>query len=766
MDNERQKKRIKIRLQGAVQGVGFRPFVWRLAKEMGVFGWVINGVRGVEIEAEGEKGILNIFLSRLSADAPATAQINSIESSEHHFLGYEDFEIRESDNFGEKTALILPDMATCPECQGDIFDPNNRRYRYPFTNCTNCGPRFSIIKRVPYDRPNTSMDIFPMCPECEVEYKDPGNRRFYAQPNACSVCGPSLELWNKDGLVLSGDSIMTACDYLRDGYIVAMKGLGGFHILVDARNQYCVNELRKRKGRSGAKPFAVMYPSLEMVKMDCYISVEEEKLLLSREAPIVILERKKIRHPGSICEQVSPGIRTLGVMLPYTPLHHLLMKDLGFPIVATSGNLSDEPIVIDENDALATLRHIADIFLVHNRPIVRHVDDSIMRICVGVPTVVRRARGFAPFPIKISKKETLCLTAFGSHLKNTGANLFDGNVFLTQHIGDMGTVKANDALERAIVDTLTFYGRKPDALVCDLHPEYSSTKMAKVFSQENSVPLFFVQHHEAHVFSCLTENDILGECALGVAFDGSGYGRDGTVWGGEFFVVKNKKIKRVGHIQPLILLGGDAAAREPKRVASAMLFELFGGDVFADKKNASICALSENERKVFPKLLSGNVGVFRSTSVGRLFDAVSSLLNICHMSEYEGHAAILLEQAINGFQTEKQYHFGMREVGGLFVFGWSSVILEILSDIGLGVSVSEVSAKFHNTMIEIIVCAAKKTGEKRVALSGGCFQNKYLLEKTILRLRCEKKIPYFQQRVPSGDGGISLGQIAAIISQQ
>ncbi|MFA5831646.1 MAG: carbamoyltransferase HypF [Candidatus Paceibacterota bacterium] len=769
------KKRLKIKIQGTVQGVGFRPFVWRLANELGIKGWVINGVRGVEIEAQAEELVLLEFLRRLSDDAPA---VSKIDSKEHAFLDdsieYETFEIRESDDVGEKTALVLPDLPTCSECQGEISDPTNRRYRYPFTNCTNCGPRYSIIEELPYDRPNTTMKVFPMCPECEREYNDPSDRRFYAQPNACPVCGPHLELLNEKGKILfSYDYALRGAEgMIRWEYIVAVKGIGGFQLIADARSKRAIEKLRERKGRPGQKPFAVMYPDIALVKAHCEVSEEEEKLLLSAASPIVLLRRKdcpseieKVPH-----KEIAPDSNVIGVMLPYSPLHHLLMNDLGFPVIATSGNVSDEPIETEVMSALEKLNKIADAFLVHNRGIVRHVDDSIARVINGKPIILRRARGYAPLPIEVKSlkskvKSMPTIVAFGPDLKNTGAVYLDGKVFLTQHIGDMETVASEKALLCSLKDILAFRDKKPEAVVCDLHPGYESTKMAEAFAKEFDVPLHRVQHHKAHILSAMAENDILGEDALGVAWDGTGYGEDGTIWGGEFFRADKKGLVRFAHLRTFGLIGGDAAAREPKRSAVAILYEIFGDEIFASEKFASVNALTVTEKKLFPSMLKNKLNVFTTSSAGRLFDAVASILDICHSSDYEGHAAILLEQAIEK-NVASYYDMYVVKDGDGYILDWEQMIREILCEYDLGVRPGIISAKFHNTLARVIVHCAELADEKTIVLSGGCFQNKYLLERTLKEFEKNPDISVFtQSKVPSNDGGIALGQIAAVLQQ-
>ena len=522
-------ERVRVVVRGAVQGVGFRPFVYRLAKELRLNGWVRNSSAGVFIEAEGVGATLREFLLRLEREKPTRAIIQSMEFSFLDAVSYSGFVIRNSEDSGAKTALILPDITPCEQCLIDIFLPTNRRFRYPFTNCTNCGPRFTIIEELPYDRPDTSMKRFKMCPQCEREYHDPADRRFHAQPNACPVCGPHLELWDADGNVLaSGDSALRrAAQELRSGKIMALKGVGGFQLLADARDESAVKRLRKRKHRA-EKPFALMYPSLALVRRDCHVSQLEERLLLSPEAPIVLLHR----WSPPLAPSIAPGNPTLGVMLPSTPLHHLLMREIGFPVVCTSGNLSDEPICTDEREALSRLDGIADFFVVHNRPIVRPMDDSIVRVVRGREMVLRRARGYAPLPVHL-KQSVPPILAVGAHLKNTVALSVGHEAFISQHIGDLETSEAHAAFRTASRDLPRLYDATPEIIACDLHPDYLSTKYAAQLASEIDAVVHPVQHHWAHVLACMAENEVPFP-ALGVAWDGTGYGTDGTIWGGEF----------------------------------------------------------------------------------------------------------------------------------------------------------------------------------------------------------------------------------------
>src|SRR6266567_423221 len=755
-----RRERAKVILLGAVQGVGFRPFVYRLATELQLEGWVLNSAQGVFIEVEGPRDPLNRFLLRLEKEKPPLAVLQSFEASFLDPVNYRGFEIRKSDERGEKTALILPDIATCADCVREILEPNNRRFRYTFTNCTNCGPRFSIIEALPYDRVNTSMKKFAMCEECEHEYHDPLDRRFHAQPNACPRCGPQLQLWNDNGVVVSerDDALQQAADVVRSGKILALKGIGGFQLLVDARNETAVSRLRTRKYRE-EKPFAVMYPSLDAVRMDCEISDLEERLFLSPESPIVLLCRlSEIRNPQSAsCAAVAPRNPNLGVMLPYTPLHHLFMRELNFPVVATSGNLSDEPICIDERDALERLRGIADFFLVHDRPIVRHVDDSIARIICGRELVLRRARGYAPLPVHL--KTTLpTVLAVGAHLKNTVALSVGADVFISQHIGDLETEQAYRAFQRAAEDLPQLYDAKIDIVACDMHPDYLSTK----FATHLPVPAHPVQHHWAHIAACMAENEIEPP-ALGLAWDGTGYGLDGTIWGGEFLFANDESFERVAHFRQFRLPGGPAAIKEPRRVALGLLYQMFGDEIWERRELTS--AFSETELALLRQIIAKRINTPVTSSVGRLFDAVASLVGLRNRASFEGQAAMEMEFAIES-PTNESYSFEISE-GLPRIVNWQPMMKEILNDLKRAQSVATISAKFHNTLAEIIVAVAKQIDQEKIVLTGGCFQNRCLTEQTINRLNDEGFRPYWHQRVPPNDGGIALGQIiSAARSQQ
>ncbi|MCX6142564.1 MAG: carbamoyltransferase HypF [Ignavibacteriales bacterium] len=769
--------RLKVCIRGAVQGVGFRPFVYRLATELKLPGWVSNTSEGVFVEAEGAKEILDQFVLRLQNDKPPRAFIQSFEFSFLGVVGYPSFEIRESDGAGSKTVLILPDIATCPDCLAEIFDPHNRRYLYPFTNCTNCGPRFSIIESLPYDRPNTSMKRFVMCPDCQREYDDPNDRRFHAQPTACPACGPGLELWNEEGKTIARhrDALLGGEQAIRGGKIVAVKGLGGFHLMVDARSDEAVRRLRERKHRE-EKPLALMFPSIEAILEECVVSDFERRLLLSPESPIVLLERKdnrelygKLVSTLLLADSVAPSNPNFGIMLPYTPLHHMLMADLGHPVIATSGNISDEPICIDEREAVRRLRGIVDVLLVHNRPIVRHIDDSIVRVMMGRELVMRRARGYAPLPVQLTEPVSAPILALGAHLKNTVALAVGTNAFVSQHIGDLETRQSLEAFRKVVADFQSMYEATPALVACDIHPDYFSTKEGRAMGPE----VVEVQHHYAHVMSCMAENQLEGE-VLGVSWDGTGFGTDSTVWGGEFLISRGVEFERFASFRQFRLPGGEKAVKEPRRSAAGLLYELFGDDFLQHKDNLSLSEFTVAELSVVHQMLKRGVNAPLTSSVGRLFDAVASIIGLRQRNTFEGQAALELEFALTGERSEQTYRCDVMEapLGPLetntvrdpmrharMMVDWATMVREMMVDVHKVCPRSLISKKFHNALVGAVVEVAKKAGLERVALSGGCFQNKFLTERTVRQLRKEGFQPYWHQRVPPNDGGISLGQV-------
>lgn len=746
-------RRIRLSVSGAVQGVGFRPFIYRLATELGLAGWVGNSSQGVVIEIEGSKAAAEQFLKRLRDERPPNSAIQSIESSSLAPTGESRFEIVGSMASGEKSAVMLPDIATCPDCLREIFDPGNRRFLYPFTNCTHCGPRFSIIEALPYDRDHTTMKGFVMCEDCQSEYSNPLDRRFHAQPNACPACGPQVELWG----VQSGSTVCAATQQvaivevakaIRDGEIVAVKGMGGFHLLVDAGNEMAVRSLRERKQRE-EKPFAVMFPSLEMVQEQCEVSEEERRLLCSPEAPIVLLRRKQER----LASAVAPRNSTLGVFLPYTPLHHLLLAQVGFPVVATSANRSDEPICTDEREALERLSGIASLFLIHNRPIARPVDDSVVRVTAGREQLQRRARGYAPLPFALENcTASPSILALGGHSKSTIALAVGRQVFVSQHLGDLETEPAVSMFQATVTEFERLYEIAPALIVSDAHPDYQSTQWAR----KGSAPHVTVQHHYAHILSCMVDNQ-LAPPVLGVAWDGTGYGGDGTIWGGEFLRVTESSFERLAHLRTFQLPGGEAATKAPCRSALGLLYEIFGDAVFAMRDLELVAAFSPHELAVLKKMLGKGLNAPMTSSAGRLFDAVASLIGVRQFATFEGQAAMELEFASECCRTGESYPVELREK----VIDWERMIRAMIAEKNAGIPPSEMAAKFQNTLVEAIVAIAHRAGERRIVLSGGCFQNRYLTERAIVRLREEGFHPFWHHQIPCNDGGLALGQIAA-----
>jgi hydrogenase maturation protein HypF len=742
--------------------VGFRPYIYRLAYSLGLTGWVNNSAQGVSIEVEGSRIALDLFLLRLKQEQPPRSHIQNLNTTILDPVGYSDFTIRKSTE-GQKTAIVPPDIATCPDCLQELFDPTNRRYRYPFINCTHCGPRFSIIQGLPYDRPNTTMQAFDLCTTCQSEYVNPNDLRFHAQPNACPQCGPQLALWDRERKVCAtqDEALHLSVAAIHQGKILAVKGLGGFHLLTDACSEIAVLRLRQLKQRP-AKPFALMYPSLGLVEAHCEVSGLEEQLLRSPEAPIVLLRRKPSAHDDLLpCSSVAPDNPYLGIMLPSTPLHHLLMADLNAPIVATSGNLAGEPICTDELEAFQRLGTIADAFLVHNRDIAHPIDDSVVREVMNRPMVLRRARGYAPLPIQLVSPAP-SLLAVGAHLKNAIAFSLDRQAFVSQHIGDLETAPALEAFQHTVESFQDLYDQKPIAVACDLHPDYASTQWA----EQSGLPVIPVQHHYAHALSCMAENQI-ERSVLAIAWDGTGYGLDGTLWGGEFLHVTETSFQRVAHLRTFRLPGGDLAVKEPRRAALGLLYEHFGEKLFDLRSLASLQAFSELELNLLKVSLRRHLNAPMASSVGRLFDAISSILNLKQHSQFEGQAAMELEFALEGVETDKYYPFEVLESiptrdGSAIVIDWAATLQGVLKDRERSQSVPVISAKFHNTLVEMIVTVAQRVKEQQVVLTGGCFQNKYLLEKAIARLQAEHFCPYWHQQIPPNDGGIALGQIIAV----
>jgi hydrogenase maturation protein HypF len=812
----------------------------------------------VRIEVQGDPEKLQAFVTILRESHPPQARVNSMQITPLPCQEVIDgqFSIRVSPEGGNPRPTIPADVATCAACLEEIRTPGERRYGYPFTNCTNCGPRWSILRSLPYDRPRTAMAGFPMCPECEAEYHDPADRRFHAQPIACPSCGPAIELLDATGQRLAeGDnSLRRAADALLNGRVLAMKGLGGFQLLVDATNSTAVSLLRRRKQRPD-KPFALMFGSLEEVRAACDVSEEESRTLTSPGAPIVLLERlgrdagqladrpessdktatgsrrssEEGREAGcaraavpvlsSVAQEVAPGNPYLGVMLPYTPLHHLLTALVQRPLVCTSGNLSEEPMAITTEDALARLARIADFFLVHDRPIVRPVDDSVARVGPAGIAILRRARGFAPLPIDLSSAEEIsassdvgrignpsshqanlpdglpirptgkptpllsmiprtsgeipAVLAVGGHLKNTVALKLGSQVVLTPHIGDLDNVLSLEVHQRAIADLVEFFQVTPRAVACDLHPDYASTRHAETLATDWKVPLVRVQHHHAHVAACMAEHRLAGP-VLGIAWDGAGYGPDGTIWGGEFIECREGEFRRIAHLRTFPLPGGDRAARQPRRSALGMLFEVFGEEAGAWAASYLDDGFQTGVKPMHPeadgssgpplrptnealvRLLASPHPFPRTSSMGRLFDGVAALCGFSSVSSFEGQAAMALEFSAE-IACGEAYPIDL-PAAAPGIADWEPMLRAILADRAAGIPIGRVSARFHNALAELAAGVARQWGGRCVALTGGCFQNALLARRVWDKLREAGFQVYLPSQVPPGDGGIALGQ--------
>jgi hydrogenase maturation protein HypF len=835
-------RRVAVVVRGVVQGVGFRPFVHNTARSRGLAGWVSNEADLVRIEVQGTTGDVAVFLEMLKLRAPVQAKIDSLDIRDIPYLEETPatFEIRKSDAVASPRPTIPADLATCADCLVEIFNPAERRYGYPFTNCTNCGPRWSIIEELPYDRPRTSMKAFEMCESCLAEYGNPSDRRFHAQPIACPKCGPHLLLLNREGeapaepLVkeeqYDHQLILQAAAALLAGKILALKGLGGFQLLADATNAEAVGLLRERKRRPD-RPFALMMRSLSDVRQYCEVSEEEAGMLVSHQAPIVLLRRLDFstntgaedgpaREEVCLAKNVAPGNPYLGVMLPYTPLHHLLMAAVDRPIVCTSGNISEEPMAITLEEALQRLGRVADLFLTHDRPIMRPVDDSIVRFGPMGMQVLRRARGFAPLPMPVVNASGRAILAVGGHLKNTVAlclkeggrgkaegggsdscsvplppssfPLLASPTIISAHIGDLDSMASVEVFRRAIDDVTQFFKVRPDMVVCDLHPDYASTRHAEKLAAQWNVPLLRVQHHHAHVAACMAEHNLTGP-VLGFAWDGTGYGTDGTIWGGETFLFREGEapaeplgrptslatraarqeprppdLTRFAHLRTFSLPGGDAAARQPRRSALGVLFEIFGEEATKYAEDW----FAPGELKTLLQMLRRGTNCPRTSSLGRIFDAVAAMVGLSPSSgkiTFEGQAAMSLEFAsaeeisprpLGEGPEVRAYRLPLHQSEtGTLIADWEPMVREILNDFSSGQSAAQISLQFHHALAEIAVEIAKSAGIPQIVLSGGCFQNALLLRRTYSRLIEAGFHVFFPQQVPSGDGGVALGQI-------
>jgi hydrogenase maturation protein HypF len=768
-------KLASISVRGIVQGVGFRPFVYGLAVTHNLKGWVYNTSEDVRIEIEGTAEAIEQFEQELETKAPPLAHIENITVEYRPARGYKSFEIRQSQAQEGKYQLISPDVATCQPCLEELLNPEDRRYRYPFTNCTNCGPRFTIIEDMPYDRPKTTMRYFQMCPKCQAEYDNPLDRRFHAQPNACPKCGPQVQLVDSRGsLVTDSNPIAAASKLLKEGKIVAIKGLGGFLLACDATNDAVVKTLRQRKKRF-SKPFAVMVATVDEAKRYCYVSSEEEKLLASPQSPIVLM---RWMEGSSISQEVAPNLQFLGIMLPYTPLHHILLRDIGRPLVMTSGNLSEEPIARDNDEALRRLSGIADYFLVHNRDIYSRYDDSVAMVERGTVQLIRRARSYAPYPIRLPFR-TRQVLGCGAEDKNTFCLTRDNYAFVSQHIGDMENMETLEHFDRTISLYKRLFHIEPEIIAYDLHPDYLATKYAQELG-ESGMKLIPVQHHHAHIASCLADNGLEGP-VIGVALDGTGMGADGNIWGGEFLIADYRNFNRVGHLEYLPLPGGDAAVKRPRRTAIGYILTLLGENalnaVIASQAEhsqlTSIGQVGEVEIEVIKRQIERKINSPLTSSMGRLFDAISALLGIRGEIDYEGQAAVELEMAAHSSVTAREldeaisgnnesYPYDIVEDKGIRIVRLRDLFAAVIEDLHQGISKGRISVEFHNTVARMIneMChlIADETGLSQVALSGGVFQNRLLLRRTVNLLESSGFQVFSHRQVPCNDGDVSLGQ--------
>jgi len=742
-----------IEVSGIVQGVGFRPYIYRLASERQLVGNICNTAAGVSIEVQGPLAAVDDFLARLPADAPPLARITGIKVREVPCNGDREFQIITTHRGQPVRTLISPDVAVCADCLREMFDPADRRYHYPFINCTNCGPRFTIVRNIPYDRPFTSMAVFRMCPLCQAEYEEPSSRRFHAQPNACWSCGPQVELWDREGKRIEvADPIAETVARLQRGEAVAIKGLGGFHLACDATNADAVRRLRERKRRV-EKPFAVMVPGLEAAERFCQADDAARQLLLSPQRPIVLLRR---HADTGIAEEVAPFNRYLGVFLPYTPLHHLLFAGGRFTaLVMTSANLSEEPICINNDEAVRRLQSLADCVLVHNRDILLRCDDSVTGVSGGRSRQLRRSRGFVPVPVFL-RDETPPVLAVGGELKVTICLTEGRHAFLSQHIGDLENIESYSFFEEAIEHLQRILEITPVAIAYDLHPNYFSTRWALA---QCGLAQIGVQHHHAHIASCMAENH-LEDRVIGFALDGTGYGTDGRIWGGEVLLADFCGFERAAHLAYVAMPGGEAAIREPWRMAVSYLVHHFGSDVVRDLP--LVGDVPPKNLNVLFRMMEQGINSPLTSSCGRLFDAVAALMGIRRQVNYEAQAAIELEMAIRNSCDESAYPFDLLVEGDSWIIDTRSLFQALLQDITRDVCAGDISRRFHNGLASVLVEVAsrlrERTGLERACLSGGTFQNIYLFERLCDQLVKAGFQVFSHSEVPAGDGGLSLGQ--------
>ena len=741
----------RVHISGIVQGVGFRPFVYALALRLDLKGWVRNTSAGVDIEVDGPRPQLEAFIAALHSEAPPLSHIDSLEAHFTPLNGFTAFEIIHSQAVEAAFQPISPDVCLCPDCLGELFDPADRRYRYPFINCTNCGPRYTIIDDIPYDRPKTSMRHFTMCAACQAEYDDPLDRRFHAQPNACPVCGPRVGLWDARRREMGpGDPIAAAAELIRQGQIVAVKGLGGFHLAADALNAAAVARLRQRKLRE-EKPFAVMSPDLDAIRAYAVVEPDDETLLRSIQRPIVLLRKNET---GRLAEEVAPRNPCVGAMLPYTPLHHLLLAHGFAALVMTSGNLSEEPIAIDNDDAFDRLAGIADYFLVHDRDIYLRSDDSVVRRAAGETRFLRRSRGYVPVPVFL-KHALPPILACGAELKSTVCITKGDQAFISQHIGDLENLSTYEFFQKTVGHLQRILGVRPEVIACDLHPDYLSTRWA---DEQEAIPKIRVQHHHAHIVSGMAEHRLEG-AVIGVACDGTGYGPDGTVWGGEVLVADAEGFERAAHLACVPMPGSAAAIKEPWRMAVSYLNDAFGADLWG-LDLLVLRAAGPDKVRLMLEMAAKRLNSPLTSSLGRLFDGVAAIAGLRSRVTYEGQAAMELEMAA-AEETESVYDYAWEEGAPCRILP-APIIRGVAADVGKGLGVPAISAKFHNTLVRMFsdLCESirRQCGLGRVVLSGGVFQNARLLTGLIPALAARGFEVYSHRQVPANDGGIALGQ--------
>ena len=738
----------QIHVSGVVQGVGFRPFVYQLAQEYHLNGFILNDASGVKIELEGVEDSIRSFMKALQSDLPPLSRIDSIQEHQGEYMGYHCFQILQSETQDNKLTLVSPDIAICDHCLEEMQDPNNARYAYPFINCTDCGPRYSIMTTLPYDRPNTTMGSFVMCEACSKEYNDPLDRRFHAQPISCPECGPRLTLFDSKSQVLDRDNkaIKRISDAIKNGSIVAIKGLGGFHLLCDATNDTAVGMLRERKKRP-SKPFAVMFPDIETINTSALISHEERELILSKEKPIVIVTKRS--RSSAISDLVAPNIDRIGLFLPYTPLHHLLLQEINIPLVATSANLSDEPIIRNADELINKLGHVIDLVLDHDRKILNANDDSVVQMAGKEKVTLRLSRGYAPKSIKLPFKSDKKILAVGANQKNGVVLIFEDTLVISPYIGDLNSLESFEYFERTLESFKRFYDFEPEIIVYDKHPEYMTTKWAETLKiKQPECEFIQIQHHYAHLLSVMAEFN-LDRRVLGFSFDGTGYGDDGTIWGGEVMITENQHYERIITLAPFSLLGGEKAIKEPRRSALALLFETYSLEELDRVDSPTLEQFTKAEMKMLHHAWREKINSPLCSSMGRLFDAVASMADLIHISTFEGESGLLMEKYVD------------KNITQTFPYEINDGVIDLQPMIKAMVQKKdkvEIISSFFNTLVEIIFHIRVDHSQLPLVFSGGVFQNRVLVEKISRRCKDEKLEYYFNSETAINDGGIALGQ--------